>query len=164
MQNETHMMSGGCQCGAVRFRCEPDVATAHICHCRMCQKAVGNFYAALVKVFDGRLVWTKDEPSEFQSSSAASRGFCARCGTPLTYRAPDGMFLLIGAFDDPSKLPPRRQYGIEARCEFVQTLSSLPASRTSDDFDDQPFLADLVSHQHPDHPGEDERSDDEGFR
>ena len=40
--------TGGCQCGAVRFRVEGALGDASVCHCRMCQKAFGNFYAALV--------------------------------------------------------------------------------------------------------------------
>ena len=32
--------TGGCQCGAVRFRIEGALGRASICHCRMCQKAL----------------------------------------------------------------------------------------------------------------------------
>ena len=38
--------SGGCQCGAVRFHVEGALGDASVCHCRMCQKATGNFYHA----------------------------------------------------------------------------------------------------------------------
>ena len=42
-------MTGGCQCGAVRLRFEqPD--NRMICHCRMCQKAFGSFFAPLTGV------------------------------------------------------------------------------------------------------------------
>ena len=34
------------------------------------------------------------------------KAFCADCGTPLTYEAPDGIAIAAGAFDDPSALPP----------------------------------------------------------
>ncbi|MER0237956.1 GFA family protein [Fulvimarina sp. MAC8] len=145
-------MSGGCQCGAVRFRCEPDPSSAHICHCRMCQKAVGNIFAALVRVDAGGLRWTKAEPKRFASSNIARRGFCPDCGTPLSYEAPDGVFLTIGAFDDPASLPPLKQHGVEARCDFVSTLGTLPESRTDEDAENQPFLAEIVSYQHPDQP------------
>ncbi len=44
----TQTFSGGCQCGAIRFRTTDLIDNAHICHCRMCQKAAGNYFAALV--------------------------------------------------------------------------------------------------------------------
>ena len=45
--------SGGCQCGAVRFHVEGPLGDASVCHCRMCQKASGNFYLPLVSVRAG---------------------------------------------------------------------------------------------------------------
>ena len=47
--------AGSCHCGAVRFRVEGALGDASVCHCRMCQKASGNFYAALVSVRDAKL-------------------------------------------------------------------------------------------------------------
>ncbi len=38
----SEMASGGCQCGAVRFR-GSRFGRSSICHCRMCQKAFGGF-------------------------------------------------------------------------------------------------------------------------
>jgi hypothetical protein len=35
--------SGGCQCGAVRYRAAGAIGYPHLCHCRMCQKASGNY-------------------------------------------------------------------------------------------------------------------------
>ncbi len=55
-------LSGGCQCGAVRFACE-SVSGASICHCRMCQKAMGNVFSPLASAHG--LVWTRGEPKRF---------------------------------------------------------------------------------------------------
>ena len=40
-------LTGGCQCGAVRYALLEEPTGAHICHCRMCQKAFGSFFAPL---------------------------------------------------------------------------------------------------------------------
>jgi hypothetical protein len=143
--------TGGCQCGAIRFRVEGDLKDASICHCRMCQKASGNFYLPLVSVRDAKLAWTRGEPGVFRSSSAATRGFCRDCGTPLYYDAPDGMALAIAAFDDPSGIAPTIQWGIEAKLPYVDQVPALPGEDTMGDIASAPYLADLVSYQHPDH-------------
>ena len=146
---ETH--SGGCQCGAVRFKVEGPLGDASVCHCRMCQKAFGGFYAPLVSVRGATLTWTRGEPKRFRSSNAAQRGFCADCGTPLTYEAPDGVALAIGAFDTPQSIAPKIQWGVEGKLPFVDHVHELPQEHTLSDPVAAPFLVDLVSYQHPDH-------------
>ena len=143
--------SVGCQCGAVRFRVEGALGDASICHCRMCQKASGNFYLPLVTVRGAKVDWTRGEPKRFRSSSAAWRGFCAECGTPLTFEAPDGMALAIAAFDDPADIAPTIQWGTEAKLPYVDSIPQLPGEDTMADMGSAPYLAELISHQHPDH-------------
>ncbi|MEM9965731.1 MAG: GFA family protein [Asticcacaulis sp.] len=142
--------SGGCQCGAIRFRVEGDLGKASICHCRMCQKAFGNFFAPLVSVHEGTLFWMTAEPKRFQSSNHVRRGFCGDCGTPLTYEAPDGLALAIAAFDDPSGIVPVIQFGTEGKLPYVDDLQDLPERTTLEDLEAAPFLSEVVSFQHPD--------------
>jgi hypothetical protein len=149
MSEEIH--TGGCQCGAVRFRVEGALADASVCHCRMCQKAFGSFYAPLVSVRGAKLVWTRGNTKKFQSSNAAARGFCADCGTPLTYEAPDGLAIAIGAFDNPAKIVPFVQWGVEAKLPYADDVPDLPSHATLEDPDAAPFLKTLISYQHPDH-------------
>ena len=77
----------------------------------MCQKAFGSFFGPLVTVSD--LTWTRGRPKRFWSSNLVQRGFCAECGTPLTFEHPAGVELAIGAFDDPSAVPPTIQVSRE---------------------------------------------------
>ena len=149
MSTPTH--SGGCQCGAVRFRVEGELGDASVCHCRMCQKAFGGFYAPLVSTRGAVVVWTRDQPSYFQSSNFVKRGFCAKCGTPLSYEAPDGIALAIGAFDSPQRIIPVQQFGTECKLPYADTIAELPGHHTLDDLEAAPFLDSLVSYQHPDH-------------
>jgi hypothetical protein len=145
------IQTGGCQCGAVRFRVDGALGDASVCHCRMCQKAFGNFYAPLVSVRQAKLSWTRGGPKYFQSSNAAKRGFCGDCGTPLCYEAPDGVALAIAAFDKPESIVPKIQWGIEAKLPYVDHVPDLPGEDTMADQDAVSFLAHLVSYQHPDY-------------
>lgn len=146
-----HVHTGGCQCGALRFRMDGKPGQSSICHCRMCQKAFGAYYAPLVSTRGTVFEWTRGAPKYFQSSNHVRRGFCDNCGTPMTYEAADGIAVAAGAFDDPSSLPPVIQYGTEAKMPFVDHLHALPGHDTMDDIADATFLSDLVSNQHPDH-------------
>jgi hypothetical protein len=142
---------GGCQCGAVRFEVTGPLGRASVCHCRMCQKAFGNVFAPLVSVREATSFrWTRAEPSRFQSSNLVRRGFCSNCGTPLTYEAPDGVAVAIGAFDHPGAIVPDIQYGVEGRIAWMDHVNDWPVRTTLEDLDEAPFLDELVSYQYPD--------------
>ena len=139
-------VTGGCQCGVVRFAVDGPLGRASICHCRMCQKAFGGFYGPLVGA--PGLRWTRGEPKRFSSSNAVQRGFCEDCGTPLTFE-PDGgsVDVAIGALDDPALAQPVIQLARASRLTWVDDLASLPweweALETAEH-------ATIVSYQHPD--------------
>jgi hypothetical protein len=153
-QSAEPIYTGGCQCGAVRFRIEGRPHDGSICHCRMCQKAFGSFFAPLVSVGEAELTWTRGEPKRFQSSNHVKRGFCENCGTPLSYEAPDGIALAIGSFDHPEEIPMTVQWGTEGKLPQTDTLFQLPAHETMEDTNAAEFLHTLVSYQHPDHDTE----------
>src|ERR1700759_1008697 len=106
MDNARPIMPGGCQCGAVRYALF-ETPESTVCHCRMCQKAVGGPFAGLSKVRTVNLTWRpgrRAEPARFQTSSAAERHFCAECGTPLTfhYLEGDAIEVTTGSLDTPA--------------------------------------------------------------
>jgi len=140
--------TGGCQCGAVRFRAE-SVGRASICHCRMCQKAFGAFYGPLVSGYG--VEWTRGQPKHFASSNLVRRGFCAECGTPLTYEYDGGVELAVGAFDDPSLVAPVIQVNPADKQSFVDGLAALPVRQGAENAEGEAFNARVVSYQHPDH-------------
>lgn len=146
------VMTGGCQCGAVRYALLSEPTHASICHCRMCQKAFGNYFAPLTGVPNRDLAWTRGAPGTFRSSEAVERGFCRECGTPLTFRyvEQDRICVSIGSLDEPGRIRPEIQYGIESRLPAFQTLHLLEGERT-EDYATPTDLAKMASRQHPDH-------------
>ena len=148
------LLSGGCQCGAVRYRIEGELSNPHICHCRMCQKAAGNFSLALAAQKRENVQVTRGSPGWFQSSAIVKRGFCANCGTPLFFDPLDTGYMLVtlGSLDDPSRYKPVSEDSVESRVPFVAEWAGLRQKVTSEDF--TPAQLDLIrasSHQHPDH-------------
>jgi hypothetical protein len=141
--------SGGCQCGAVRYALYAPLDGAHLCHCRMCQKAVGGPFAALAGVELGDFAWTRGEPAVFASSTTAIRHFCAACGTPLTFRYlhKRRISVTLGSLDHPADVPPLAHCGTEARLAWTKDLDALPGKATATDR----LPAGFASHQHPDY-------------
>jgi hypothetical protein len=148
--------SGGCQCGAIRYKICEQLGEAVICHCRMCQKAFGSWGAALVDAPLQHFTWTRGEPAIFKSSPVVSRGFCKDCGTPLFMRE-DGdsnIELAIGTLDNPNAVEKfQSQDGMESRVNWFNGLHNLPPRNT---VETRPWeiLHKLKSLQHPDHDTE----------
>ena len=146
------VLTGGCQCGAVRYALYAAPEGTHLCHCRMCQKAVGNVFAALAPVRRADFAWTRGRPAMFLSSTVAERGYCADCGTPLSFGYRDSAWIdvTIGSLDAPERAPPDRHYGTEAAVPWLHLAAPWPRSTTEADMaaDRQ---ANLRTFQHPDH-------------
>ena len=146
------MITGGCQCGAVRYRIKGELGHAGICHCRMCQKASGNFGLALVSVPIRDFEWTRGKPAEFHSSAIVARGFCRDCGTPLyMHEQGDSKYeLTVGSLDNPELAPPTTQVGLESKWTSFDRLHTLPGHTTAEDRTPEDLVR-LRSLQHPDH-------------
>lgn len=111
----------------------------------MCQKAFGGPFGALVTVNLADLTWTRGQRATFRSSETIKRGFCAACGTPLTFEwSDDKIDLAVFAFDDPSAVEPVVQLAVESRPVWMEHLADMPVRPPMG-----PTGA-VVSRQHPD--------------
>jgi hypothetical protein len=147
-------ITGGCQCGAVRYAVSGPLDRPSICHCRMCQKAFGSFFAPLVGVQLENFELTRGSLAIFKSSDMVERVFCRDCGTPLGMRDVDGdkIDVSIGSLDDPSAARPILQFGTEARVPWFAELATLPGGTTEENTAaEQLSLIASTNHQHPDH-------------
>ena len=157
----TSAITGGCQCGAVRYAVRGPLGKATICHCRMCQKAFGSFFGPFVSAPRAAVEFTRGTPAIFRSSDAAERGFCRDCGTPLSFHfvGSEQFDLSIGSLDDPAQAKPADQIGIESRLPWFAELPGLPERST--EAADNPERLELIARtnrQHPDHESEDRAS------
>ena len=126
-------MTGGCQCGRIRYTAEVENFDAYLCHCRMCQRATGGVSIAFKGFKAADVVW-EQEPDWYQSSPIARRPFCAQCGTPLgfQYLDSDKIDLTVGSFDDPSRFVPIAHFGVESIHEAWIDTSALRRDRADE--------------------------------
>lgn len=124
------LMTGGCQCGRIRYEAEIETYEAYLCHCRYCQRATGGVSIAFKNLPKAAVRWSR-EPDWYASSPIARRPFCSNCGTPLGFAFPDSanMDLTVGSFDDPSRFFPKHNFGIESCHDAWSDTSALPGQR-----------------------------------
>lgn len=103
------IVTGGCLCGSVRYQTAMPVSPPTFCHCASCRRASGAHMVAWMTVDRRGLRWLGAQPREYASSTAVLRGFCERCGTPLTYRHDsygERIDLTIATLDEPARVAP----------------------------------------------------------
>ena len=128
-------MTGGCMCGRIRYTAEVRDDKAYLCHCRMCQRATGGVSIAYRNMKRADVRWER-EPEHYHSSPIAKRGFCAECGTTLTFQFSDeeseNMDVTVGSFDDPSRFRPVHHFGVESMHSAWINTEGLPEYRTDE--------------------------------
>lgn len=150
-QSKPAVLAGGCQCGAVRYALYADPQKVGICHCRMCQKALGAPFGVFVVADAKDFAWTRGQPASWASSNRGIRDFCPNCGTPLAFRPTDktSMEMMGGTLDDPSAATPTYEVGREGKAQWIAHLADMPGRTTTENMGAD-RAAGVVSFQYPD--------------
>ena len=126
------MITGGCLCGAVRYKSTEPPITARICWCRVCQyigaggPAVGAAFKTASFTVAGTL---KDYVSIADSGNKMHRKFCPECGTHLFSEAesrPHLVFVRMGSLDDPELIKPSATIWTASAPSWACIDSNLP--------------------------------------
>ena len=121
-------VTGGCLCGEIRYEITEPVIECVFCHCRMCQKGIGAPVSAGSVYPVDALHFTKGEPKYYRSSPFAERGFCANCGSSLTFRAvsppvtpdwADWIVIETPTLDNPEPNAPTWHIGVESQMPWL---------------------------------------------
>ena len=99
-----------------------------------------------------QFVVTSGTIATFSSSDIAERGFCARCGTPLTFQGfgSDRVSVTLGSLDDPGATEPQTQLGAESKVRWLDGSLNLP-ELSIEQWLTKKKIAAVQNHQHPDH-------------
>lgn len=121
------IFEGGCLCGSVRWRATRVPLYAYHCHCRMCQRQSGAAFITGVTFHMNALQWTVGEPHLFESSQNAKRGFCAQCGSWLSWQwLEEKISMTAGSFDHPENINPQWHVFTEGRVPWLRLNDGLP--------------------------------------
>jgi hypothetical protein len=123
------MVTGGCYCGRVRYEAAGALFHATLCHCADCRRIAAAPMVAWFSVASAGLRFVAGAPKYFASSAKVTRGFCAACGTPLTYQHADfadEIDITTCSLDSPEHVAPRDHTYTRERLPWVRTADGLP--------------------------------------
>lgn len=98
-------LTGGCHCGAVRYRVTAPARELCHCHCSICRRIHGAVFAsfAIVERTRFRIEHGADVLTRYDSSAGAQRYFCSRCGGQIysdVDSLPEIRFYAVGTLDN----------------------------------------------------------------
>lgn len=126
----SEVLTGGCLCGATRYRSGPPIGPATLCHCTSCRRASGAHALGWVTVATATFEWLSP-PQRRASSPGVERTYCASCGTPLSWRRVDAadIDVTIGSLDAPHAHPPADHTWMEDALPWDRPSDGLPQYR-----------------------------------
>ncbi len=93
-------VTGGCLCGALRFRATGQPYRVGVCHCLDCRKNHGALFHASA-IFPETVVTVTGTVQSYHD-----RSFCPTCGSPVFAHFGDEIGINLGSLDDPSRFRP----------------------------------------------------------
>ena len=121
--------NGRCLCGKLRLELKGKPLWVPHCHCESCRRNTGSAVATFVGYRKEQLAYTRGKRKFYTSSPGVQRGFCADCGTPMTYeadRCPDEVHLHISTLDNPGAYRPRAHVFFAERVPWMDLEDDLP--------------------------------------
>ncbi len=132
-------LTGGCLCGAVRYRIAgPALRTSH-CHCEMCRKTHGSLFATYSRVESARFTLDAADGAlrAYESSPGISRSFCGQCGAQMFFQRtarPEILSVAAGTLDEgmnPGHPPEtERHIYVASKAPWDQITGGLPQDDT----------------------------------
>ncbi|ORE90250.1 GFA family protein [Aurantimonas sp. 22II-16-19i] len=118
-------LTGGCQCGAVRYAISAVPRVFYLCHCSECQTQTSSAFGESLRCDPASVVVTgtmKTTRRVAESGTVRLGDFCPACGVRIQHRSegdPGRLNVKAGTLDDPSWLVPAGHIWTRSRQAFV---------------------------------------------
>ena len=144
MPTPPQQTTGGCLCGAIRYRAVGPPLSTIYCHCESCRRHTGAPVVALAGYRRDQVTYSKGQPRVIEFDGDIGRAFCGDCGTPLTWEGDGGehgplVELHIGTMDEPDAFAPECHIHHGERLQWFETVDRLPRYRVWHDDGDEPY-------------------------
>ena len=127
----SEVVTGGCNCGGVRYEVRGKLRDVIVCHCAQCRRMSGHFVAATAcrrpqfrLVEDRSLRW-------YVAVRGFRRGFCNECGSSLFFEQEGGerVSIAAGSLDAPQGLKIAAHIFAGEAGDYYRIDSSVPVSQ-----------------------------------
>jgi len=128
------LVEGHCLCGAIGFAYGGAPNWMRHCHCESCRRATSSPMTTWISVPRAAFRFTRGEARYFLSSQGVRRGFCADCGSQLTYEnasIPDEIHLYAASLADPSSAIPTCHVFVNEQLPWFEVADDLPRFATT---------------------------------
>ena len=119
---------GSCNCGAVTFTLTQAPTDATACHCTLCRKQSGHYFAGANLPKSALHVSGADNITWYPSSEKVRRGFCSTCGSWLFWEPifRDWTSVALGSLDGASRLALERHIFVADKGDYYTIGDGLP--------------------------------------
>lgn len=120
---------GGCLCGAVKLEIRGRIPRPDACHCTMCRRFSGHYWAAADVPRSALTVEGEEHVTWFRSSEKVRRGFCSTCGSSLFFDPPpsrDWIGVSMGALESPTHTRLAIHIFVDDKGDYYDIADGLP--------------------------------------
>ncbi len=104
-------MTGGCQCGHIRYEIIGEPEELAVCHCLDCQKQSGSAFGMSMGLDPAQFRLLSGTLKTFDWKTDSGRikecAFCPGCGSRIYHRGEWGLSLKAGTLDNTDMMAPR---------------------------------------------------------
>lgn len=121
-------MTGSCHCGAVSFTLARSPTQATACHCTLCRKQSGHYFAGANLAKTDLQIAGAECLTWYQSSDKVRRGFCSRCGSWLFWEPifRDWTSVALGSLDGETGLKLEQHIFVVHKGDYYTIDDGLP--------------------------------------
>lgn len=134
-----HQVTGGCQCGGIRYHVRAVLPAAYACHCGECKKQSASAFSMSIPMLFEWLDIT-GEVAVYETIAFGGQRklacFCRQCGTRLWHRPAedsDWITLKVGTLDDATGISPRGHLWVSKKQPWIVIPEGVPAFETQPD-------------------------------
>jgi hypothetical protein len=130
----SQVITGGCQCGGVRYEVRGKLRDVIACHCVQCRRTSGHFVAATACRRRSFTFVKSDALKWYVAVPGYRRGFCCECGSSLFFEEEGGERISIaaGSLDRPLGLKIAAHIFVSEAGDYYQIDTTVPVSQRGD--------------------------------